>query len=183
MSPGAGCSDPRDSLVSLELQAEGPDSTLPYCLVSAFGAVGAQRHLRVGLAVGHVGRGPPLWAPRARLLEHLLGSLGHPGRALLDATFVSHPACGTQGSVAVGTSGASASGTGAPTPPSLPPGQSPTHRPPPGSSWVEGRAFWPGTPSCVGDGGSMRWNMRGVRFWGGREEGVCTGCGGLWRGH
>lgn len=47
-----------------------------------------------------------------------------------------------------------------------------THKPPPGSSWVEGRAFWPGPPSCVGDGGSMRWNMRGVRFWGGREQHV-----------
>lgn len=56
----------------------------------------------------------------------------------------------------------------------LPQAKRDTHKPPPGSSWVEGRAFWPGPPSCVGDGGSMRWNMRGVRFWGSREQRVYT---------
>lgn len=40
-----------------------------------------------------------------------------------------------------------------------------THIPPPWSSWEEGRAFCPWPPSWVGDGGSMRWNISGVRFY------------------
>lgn len=51
-----------------------------------------KQHLGVGLAVWHVDGWPSLWAPGASLLEHLLGPLGHPGRALLHAAFLSHPA-------------------------------------------------------------------------------------------
>ena len=67
--------------------------------LGAKGTVGSWRYLRVGLAIGHVGGGAPLRAPCARLLEHLLGPLGHPGRALFHATFVSHPGWGDRKSV------------------------------------------------------------------------------------
>lgn len=39
-----------------------------------------------------------------------------------------------------------------------------TYSPVPGSAG--GTASGPGVPSCVGDGGSMRWNISGVRFCG-----------------
>lgn len=51
-----------------------------------------RQHLGVGLAVRHVDGWPSLWAPGTSLLEHLLCPLGHPGRALLHAAFLSHPA-------------------------------------------------------------------------------------------
>lgn len=79
--------------------------------LGAKGTVGSWRYLRVGLAIGHVGGGAPLRAPCARLLEHLLGPLGHPGRALFHATFVSHPVWGTWTRVMVGTLVAFAPGT------------------------------------------------------------------------
>lgn len=80
----------------------GPQ-TPPSCAAWAWrgGGWGGQRHLGVGLAVGHVSGRTPLWAPRSCLLEHLLGSLGHPGRALLDAAFMSQPVWGTEARVAV----------------------------------------------------------------------------------
>ena len=116
-----------------ELQVGGPR---PLLLVlpgpgSHGGRGGLWRHLRVGLAIGHVRGGSSLRAPRARLLEHLLGPLGHPGWAFLHAAFVSHPVWGTETRVVVGTPGAFTPDRHPRSPASWPEGHSQA------SSWVQ----------------------------------------------
>lgn len=108
--------------------------TPPSCPARAWepwGRGGVWRHLRVGLAIGHVRGGSSLRAPRARLLEHLLGPLGHPGWAFLHAAFVSHPVWGTETRVAVGTPGAFTPDRHPRSPASWPEGHSQA------SSWVQ----------------------------------------------
>lgn len=140
--PGTGW---RVGQVCAELQVRGPDPSLSAQAEGAKGAAGLWRYLRVGLAVGHIGGGP-----RSGLHVPVFWNISWtrwvtPGWALFHATYVSHPV-GRPGDGGPRHSWLCTWHPAACSPAS---GQEDTHKPPPGSSWVEGRAFWPGPPPVL----------------------------------